>query len=161
MARNRHPAIDEFDGSSHALIEHPAAGPRDKTFGPRTLLDWNLDLMLSDAGPAVAAPVSLTEAETPRLLHGGADYSVRTADVESSLSRLRTVAPGKYCRLRDSARQERYARSKLTPREHQLLEMVEPGLKNKERALESSIRPGTIKIHVKHIFENSCPMRGL
>jgi DNA-binding NarL/FixJ family response regulator len=59
------------------------------------------------------------------------------------------------CVFRDSARQERYPRSELTPREHQVLEMVEQGFKNKEIALELGIRPGTVKIHLKHIFEKT------
>ena len=33
--------------------------------------------------------------------------------------------------------------------------MVEQGFKNKEIALELGIRPGTVKIHLKHIFEKT------
>ena len=89
----------------------------------------------------------MTEAEALRLLQAGAKGIVRkTADVESILSCLRTVASGRSwmedCVFRDSARQERYPRSELTPREHQVLEMVEQGFKNKEIALELGIRPG-------------------
>jgi DNA-binding NarL/FixJ family response regulator len=43
----------------------------------------------------------------------------------------------------------------LTAREHQVLELVEQGFKNKEIALELGIRPGTVKIHLKHIFEKT------
>jgi len=43
----------------------------------------------------------------------------------------------------------------LTPREHQALEMVEQGFKNKEIVLELGVRPGTVKIHLKHIFEKT------
>ena len=59
------------------------------------------------------------------------------------------------CVFRDSIRQERYPRSELTPREQQVLEMVEQGFKNKEIGLELGIRPGTVKIHLKHIFEKT------
>jgi two-component system nitrate/nitrite response regulator NarL len=133
----------------------------DKGFGMRIVLDWIHDLKLADAVPAVTVwGVSMTEAEALRLLQAGAKGIVRkTADLESILSCLRTVASGRSwmedCVFRDSARQERYPRSELTPREHQVLEMVEQGFKNKEIALELGIRPGTVKIHLKHIFEKT------
>jgi two-component system nitrate/nitrite response regulator NarL len=133
----------------------------DKGFGMRVVLDWIHDLRLSDGAPAVTVwGVSMTEAEALRLLQAGAKGIVRkTADLESILSCLRTVASGRSwmedCVFRDSARQERYPRSELTPREHQVLEMVEQGFKNKEIALELGIRPGTVKIHLKHIFEKT------
>jgi DNA-binding NarL/FixJ family response regulator len=133
----------------------------DKGFGMRVVLDWIHDLKMAEAMPAVTVwGVSMTEAEALRLLQAGAKGIVRkTADMESILSCLRTVASGRSwmedCVFRDSARQERYPRSELTPREHQVLEMVEQGFKNKEIALELGIRPGTVKIHLKHIFEKT------
>jgi len=133
----------------------------DKGFGMRVVLDWIHDLKLAEAAPTVVVwGVSMTEAEALRLLQAGAKGIVRkTADVESILSCLRTVASGRSwmedCVFRDAARQERYPRSELTPREHQVLEMVEQGFKNKEIALELGIRPGTVKIHLKHIFEKT------
>ncbi len=133
----------------------------DKGFGMRIVLDWIHDLKMADAAPAVIVwGVSMTEAEALRLLQAGAKGIVRkTADLASVLSCLRTAASGRTwmedCVFRDSARQERYPRSELTPREHQVLEMVEQGFKNKEIALELGIRPGTVKIHLKHIFEKT------
>jgi two-component system nitrate/nitrite response regulator NarL len=133
----------------------------DKGFGMRVVLDWIHDLKLADAAPAVVVwGVSMTEAEALRLLQAGAKGIVRkTADLDNILSCLHTVGSGRSwmedCVFRDSARQERYPRSELTPREHQVLEMVEQGFKNKEIALELGIRPGTVKIHLKHIFEKT------
>ena len=133
----------------------------DKGFGMRIVLDWIHDLKLADAAPAVMVwGVSMTEAEALRLLQAGAKGIVRkTAGLDSILNCLRTVASGKSWMedsvFRDSARPERYPRSELTPREHQVLEMVEQGFKNKEIALELGIRPGTVKIHLKHIFEKT------
>jgi DNA-binding NarL/FixJ family response regulator len=43
----------------------------------------------------------------------------------------------------------------LTERERQVLTLVEQGLKNKEIAADLGIRPGTVKIHLKHIFEKT------
>ena len=133
----------------------------DKAFGMRAVLDWIHDLKLTDATPGVTVwGVSMTEAEALRLLQAGARGIVRkTADLDHILSCLRTVASGRSwmedCVFRDSGRQERHPRSELTPREHQVLEMVEQGFKNKEIALELGIRPGTVKIHMKHIFEKT------
>jgi two-component system, NarL family, nitrate/nitrite response regulator NarL len=133
----------------------------DKGFGMRAVLDWIHDLKLTDATPGVTVwGVSMTEAEALRLLQAGARGIVRkTADLDHILSCLRTVASGRSwmedCVFRDSGRQERHPRSELTPREHQVLEMVEQGFKNKEIALELGIRPGTVKIHMKHIFEKT------
>jgi len=142
-------------------VQRPDMVIVDKGFGMRIVLDWIHDLKLADAAPAVTVwGVSMTEAEALRLLQAGAKGIVRkTADLNSILSCLRTVASGRSwmedCVFRDSARTERYPRSELTPREHQVLEMVEQGFKNKEIALELGIRPGTVKIHLKHIFEKT------
>jgi DNA-binding NarL/FixJ family response regulator len=133
----------------------------DKGFGMRAVLDWIHDLKLSDASPAVTVwGVSMTEAEALRLLQAGARGIVRkTADLASLMACLSTVASGRSwmedCVFRDSTRQSGYPRSELTAREHQVLELVEQGFKNKEIALELGIRPGTVKIHLKHIFEKT------
>jgi two-component system, NarL family, nitrate/nitrite response regulator NarL len=142
-------------------VQRPDIVIVDKGFGMRIVLDWIHDLKLADAAPAVTVwGVSMTEAEALRLLQAGAKGIVRkTAGLDNILSCLRTVASGRSwmedCVFRDAARPERYPRSELTPREHQVLEMVEQGFKNKEIALELGIRPGTVKIHLKHIFEKT------
>ena len=59
------------------------------------------------------------------------------------------------CVFKDMGRVDRYPRSELTPREQQVLELVEQGFKNKDIATELGIRPGTVKIHLKHIFEKT------
>ena len=140
---------------------HPDIVVVDKGFGMRAILDWIHDLKLTDATPAITVwGVSMTEAEALRLLQAGAKGIVRkTADLSSLLACLHTVASGRSwmedCVFRDSARQDGYPRSELTAREHQVLELVEQGFKNKEIALELGIRPGTVKIHLKHIFEKT------
>jgi two-component system, NarL family, nitrate/nitrite response regulator NarL len=155
-------ALNSLDTATQLVAARPPeVVVVDKGFGMRIVLDWIHDLKLADAAPAVMVwGVSMTEAEALRLLQAGAKGIVRkTADLDSILSCLRTVASGKSWMedsvFRDSARPERYPRSELTPREHQVLEMVEQGFKNKEIALELGIRPGTVKIHLKHIFEKT------
>jgi two-component system nitrate/nitrite response regulator NarL len=133
----------------------------DKGFGMRAVLDWIHDLKLKDSLPLIAVwGVSMTEAEALRLLQAGARGIVRkTADLQSILACLRSMAAGQSwmeeCVFRNSTRQGRYPHSELTPREHQVLELVEQGFKNKEIAVELGIRPGTVKIHLKHIFEKT------
>ena len=134
----------------------------DKGFGMRAVLDWIHELKLTEASPAVVVwGVSMTEAEALRLLQAGARGIVRkTADLATLLGCLGSVAAGKTWMedsvFRESSRQgEGYPRSDLTAREQQVLELVEQGFKNKEIALELGIRPGTVKIHLKHIFEKT------
>jgi DNA-binding NarL/FixJ family response regulator len=153
-------------GSLEAASAMIAAKPPDliildKGFGMRAVLDWIHDLKLKDASPIITVwGVSMTEAEALRLLQAGARGIVRkSADLTSILTCLRTTAAGQSwmedCVFRNSVRQDAYAHSELTPREHQVLELVEQGFKNKEIALELGIRPGTVKIHLKHIFEKT------
>jgi len=133
----------------------------DKGFGMRAVLDWIHDLKLRDGAPAIVVwGVSMTEAEALRLLQAGAKGIVRkTAHLETILTCLRSVASGRSWMedsvFRNSAEREGYPRSELTSREQQVLELVEQGFKNKEIALELGIRPGTVKIHLKHIFEKT------
>ena len=155
-------------GSLPVAMEHvrncsPNVLLLDKAFGIQVILDWLGELRA--AGPAASTAiviwgVSITEAEALRFLQSGACGILRkTAGVGVILACLRTVASGRSwmedCTFRDSARSERYPRSELTAREQQVLELVEQGFKNKEIAQELGIRPGTVKIHLKHIFEKT------
>ena len=133
----------------------------DKAFGIQAILEWLAELKASDLSTAIVIwGVSVTEAEALRFLQAGARGILRkTASIPVVLACLRTVALGRSwmedCVFRDSARGGRYPRSELTSREQQVLELVEQGYKNKEIALDLGIRPGTVKIHLKHIFEKT------
>lgn len=143
----------------------------DKALGMQAVLEWIADLKLTEArrmaagetGGATAVVVwgvSMTESEALRFLQAGAKGIIRkTANAKSLLACLRTVASGRNWMedsvFREAARQERYQRSELTARENQVMELVEQGLKNREIARELGIRPGTVKIHLKHIFEKT------
>jgi two-component system, NarL family, nitrate/nitrite response regulator NarL len=133
----------------------------DKAFGMQAILEWLTELKANDLPTAIVVwGVSVTEAEALRFLQAGARGILRkTATIPVVLSCLRTVALGRSwmedCVFRDSARADRYPRSELTSREQQVLELVEQGYKNKEIAVDLGIRPGTVKIHLKHIFEKT------
>jgi len=53
-----------------------------------------------------------------------------------------------------------YPRNTLTAREKEVLVLVEQGLSNRAIAHELDIKPGTVKIHMKHLFEKT-GIRGL
>ncbi len=134
----------------------------DKSLGIQSVLEWlaNAKVTLPLHSGVIVWGVSITEAESLRFLQNGARGILRkTSDSETVIACLRSVANGSSWMadsiFRHSGRQERYARSELTPREQQVMELVEQGLKNKEIARELGIRPGTVKIHLKHIFEKT------
>jgi DNA-binding NarL/FixJ family response regulator len=139
----------------------------DKAFGMQAILDWLSELKTSEMRTSETIPtaivvwgVSVSEAEALRFLQAGARGILRkTAGIPVVLACLRTVALGRSwmedCVFRDSSRSDRYPRSDLTSREQQVLELVEQGMKNKEIAQDLGIRPGTVKIHLKHIFEKT------
>lgn len=134
----------------------------DKAFGIQAILEWLSELKTNElnATAIVIWGVSVSEAEALRFLQAGAKGILRkTASIQVVLACLRTVALGRSwmedCVFRDSARSDRYPRSELTAREQQVLELVEQGFKNKEIANDLGIRPGTVKIHLKHIFEKT------
>src|SRR5579871_1484745 len=133
----------------------------DKAFGMQAVLDWLHDLKFADHVPAtIVWGVSMTEAESLRLLQAGAKGIVRKcAGLNSIVACLGAVSKGRCWMedgvFRDSRRPDHSSRSELTPREIQVLQLVEQGFKNKEIALELGIRPGTVKIHLKHIFEKT------
>jgi len=158
-------ACDSLREASNLLRNNPPdVLVLDKAFGIQAILDWLSELRLaagSNPAPGIVVwGVSVTEAEVLRFLQAGARGIMRkTAGVQAVLSCVRAVAAGRSwmedCVFRDSARSDRYPRSELTPREQQVLELVEQGFKNKEIAQDLGIRPGTVKIHLKHIFEKT------
>jgi two-component system nitrate/nitrite response regulator NarL len=133
----------------------------DKAFGSQAVLDFVRKTR--EARPSVAVVVwatSITEAEALRFLQQGARGILRkTADLEKLLICIRSVGNGTTWMqdsvFREAARPDSYPRSELTARERQVMELVEQGLKNKDIAGELGIRPGTVKIHLKHIFEKT------
>ncbi len=138
----------------------------DKGLGAQTVLDA-LDQLPAEHGavratvPAVVIwGMSITEAEALRFLQAGAKGIIRkSADTETILACLRAVAQGRSWMqdsvFRENPAAESQVRTDLTPREHQVMELVEQGFKNREIAQELGIRPGTVKIHLKHIFEKT------
>ncbi len=131
----------------------------DKAFGLPAVMDWLADLRRTETFGVVWG-ISMNEAEALRLMQAGAHGVMRkTVDALSVLACLRTVAAGSTWMedslLGDGDKPVRNSRSNLTPREQEVVELVEQGLKNKDIGLSMGIRPGTVKIHLKHIFEKT------
>jgi DNA-binding NarL/FixJ family response regulator len=137
----------------------------DKGLGAKAVLDTLGQLASARASRRPAPNVivwgmSLTESEALRFLQAGAKGIVRkSADTDMLLACLRAVAQGKSWMqdtvFRDAPMVQMTQKVPLTPREHQIMELVEQGFKNREIAQELGIRPGTVKIHLKHIFEKT------
>lgn len=133
----------------------------DKALGQQAVLNALLELNLTCPRTAVVVwGSSMSEAEALRLLKAGARGLLRkTSDLETIETCLRAVSSGhpwlEECVFRESARLQRPGRGELTAREAQVLDLVEQGLRNREIADTLGIRPGTVKIHLKHIFEKT------
>jgi DNA-binding NarL/FixJ family response regulator len=132
-----------------------------KDFGMRAVMDCLKPLHKAGAQTQVVVwGGSIPEAEALRLLQAGAAGVIRkTASLQSLLSCLRSVAAGTTWMeddlVREPDRPVRLARSPLTARELQVMELVERGMKNKDIGTTLGIRTGTVKIHLKHIFEKT------
>jgi len=139
----------------------PAVVLLDKAFGLQPVLEWLGSIKSQPGAPNILVwGNAMSEAEALRFLQAGARGILsKTAESSSLLACLRSVAAGSCWMeenvFRGAQRAERRAHSELTPREQQVMELVEQGLKNKDIARELGIRPGTVKIHLKHIFEKT------
>ena len=133
----------------------------DKGFGLQPVMDWIANLRSSDRRPAVVVwGNSLNEAEALRMVQAGTQGVIRkTAALRTLMDCLLMVADGNTwmdeLMFQSPDKLNGSGRSSLTSREQQVAELVEQGLKNKEIARTLGICPGTVKIHLKHIFEKT------
>ncbi len=133
----------------------------DKSFGLQPVIDWVGNVQSNGRHTAtVVWGHSINEAEALRMVQAGAQGVIRkTAPLRSLLDCLKMVAAGNTwmddLMFQNSEKPNGSGRSNLTMREQQVAELVEQGLKNKEIARSLGICPGTVKIHLKHIFEKT------
>lgn len=131
----------------------------DKAFGIHAVMDW-IRLIRNTGTSALVWGMNMSEAEAMRIVQAGATGVVRkSADLSSLVDAIRTVADGntwmEECLVRENDRSIRGHRSNLTGRELQVLELVEQGMRNKDIGTALGIQAGTVKIHLKHIFEKT------
>ena len=134
----------------------------DKAFGIHAVMDCLKRLQDGNSRTAVVIWAgTLSEAEALRLIQSGASGVIRkTATVDALMECLRAVAAGDTWVEQGLIRDQELAppklsRTALTAREMQVMDLVERGLKNKEIGQKLGIRTGTVKIHLKHIFEKT------
>jgi DNA-binding NarL/FixJ family response regulator len=102
----------------------------------------------------------LTELECLRALQLGVKGVIRkTAPIASLLECLRAAGNGEVWleepRFERVRQETRRVLPRMTPRERQVVELVCRGMKNKEIASALTITPGTVKVHLMHIFEKT------
>jgi DNA-binding NarL/FixJ family response regulator len=150
-----------LDGMDAVRELRPSVLVLDKAFGIHAVMDLLKMLPAMCSGTsAIVWSSSVSESEAVRLIQAGAAGVVRkTASLDLLLQCLNTVASGKTWMedkvVRESETYARGGHSPLTSRELQVMELVERGMKNKEIASALGIRTGTVKIHLKHIFEKT------
>ena len=132
-----------------------------REFGSHTIVDW-LRIMreegLTTASVVWGEPIS--ESEAHRYIQAGAAGVIRkTASLDDLTACMHTIASGgswmEQQILRDPRRPIRTGRAALTAREMQVMDLVSRGYRNKEIASYLGICTGTVKIHLKHIFEKT------
>lgn len=140
---------------------NPAAIVIDKSFGNQALTEWlrNFSMAKTKTAPVIWG-VGVSEAEALRYLQAGARGVLRrTSEPETLLTCLRAVTQGKTWLengiFSETEKLPYQRRSQLTPREIEVAGLVEQGLRNRDIARNLGIQTGTVKIHLKHIFEKT------
>lgn len=139
----------------------PAAVVIDKSLGTGPITDCLRRLAASGVKTApVVWGVGISESEALRLLQAGARGVLRrTSEPETLVTCLRSVTSGNTWMedgiFGDLDKLSNPRRSQLTPREQEVAELVEKGLRNRDIARNLGIQTGTVKIHLKHIFEKT------
>lgn len=155
------PAASTLDDAARLVTAH---GPQllliDKAVGVPAIMDWLGRSARTTQAHSVIWGASLSESEALRMLKAGARGVLRkTAEPDQVLACLDAVAAGntwmEEALFREGGRPVFNPRTDLTAREQQVLDLVEQGLRNKDIARELGIQPGTVKIHLKHIFEKT------
>jgi two-component system, NarL family, nitrate/nitrite response regulator NarL len=133
----------------------------DRSFGIHAVMDLLKSLREYFIPTAVIVwSANFSGTEALRFLQAGASGVIRkTAALETLMRCIQSVVAGNTWMEEDMLRETggpiRQMRSPLTSREMQVMELVERGMKNKDIATVLGIRTGTVKIHLKHIFEKT------
>jgi two-component system, NarL family, nitrate/nitrite response regulator NarL len=139
----------------------PSAIVVDRALGVAAIIEWLHELSANGISTApVIWGTGIGEAEALKLLQAGARGVIRrTSHQDTMITCLLAVTTGGTWMedgiFGDTERHSQPRRSALTPREHEVAELVEQGLRNRDIARNLGIQTGTVKIHLKHIFEKT------
>jgi two-component system nitrate/nitrite response regulator NarL len=133
----------------------------DKAFGTPAICEWLPSLRASGPNPPaiVVWSAAISDADTMRLLRAGVRGILRkTPELSMLVTCLRTVARGRIwigdC-VFSYPNGDGHRCNALTKREREVFELIQEGLTNKAIGKELGIQPGTVKIHMKHLFEKT------
>ena len=131
----------------------------DNSLGMRSVLQLVADLKIAAPGTSPVLWVhDLSETDSMRAIQMGVRAVFRkTQALEDLVDCLQTVASGSVW-LSGIDRQEKSSirpSAKLTPREREIAVCVCRGMRNREIGERLSITPGTVKVHLMHIFEKT------
>ena len=131
----------------------------DRTFGDVGVSEVLAYLRSNPSVRVVVWGHGIGEPEALRMLQCGAKGVLRkTVSAPSVIECLRAVCEGQTWMEEQIFGEEIRTvagRSPLTAREQQVLELIEKGFRNREIATNLGIQTGTVKIHLKHIFEKT------
>jgi DNA-binding NarL/FixJ family response regulator len=155
-------AVSHLDAAFElAVAIRPAAVVLDKYLGAQAIIDWLHRFGLAGMEPApVVYGAGINGSEALRFLQAGAKGVLRrTSEPETLVTCLRSVTSGNTFLedgiFGDTDKAAQSRRSALTPREVEITKLVEQGLRNRDIARNLGIQTGTVKIHLKHIFEKT------
>jgi two-component system, NarL family, nitrate/nitrite response regulator NarL len=159
----------ELSGSASSLTDaldavreiHPDVLLVDQSAGLKTVFQFLSDVKSTwQKCQPVLWVNDLAEIDCFRALQLGARGILKkTAPITAIVECLRTVEKGEVwieSALSERAfSADRRSTPRLTPREREIVHQICAGLKNKEIGEALAITPGTVKVHLMHIFEKT------
>ncbi len=134
----------------------------DQTGGLRAALQSVIEIKrIAPETQTVLWANALAEVDSMRALQAGVRGILkRTIPVTTLLECLRAVAAGNLWIENAISNQvvgflNRKTNTRLTTREQEIVQLVCRGFKNRQIAQELSITPGTVKVHLMHVFEKT------
>ena len=130
----------------------------DRSFGDMGVAEVLSYLRSNPSVNVVVWGHGIAEPDALRMLQAGAKGVLRkTASPTTLIDCMRAVCEGQTWMEEQIFAEDQRApgRSPLTAREQQVLELIEKGFRNREIAGTLGIQTGTVKIHLKHIFEKT------
>jgi len=132
----------------------------DQSFGLRTLFQVLADLRRAAVETRVILWTRELSPADQRMARQGGIFAFleRNRPVSSLLDCFRAAAAGRIWSPDSGAasgHQDQHLAMRLTQREREAMALLKCGLKNREIAASMRITPGTVKVHLMHIFEKT------